>query len=38
MYYLGHVVHICEEPYKSSTAQEHGVLPRPHGTSLRKTP
>jgi hypothetical protein len=25
VYYLGHVIHICAEPYKSCTAQEHVV-------------
>jgi hypothetical protein len=38
MYYLGHVVHICAEPYKICTAQEHDVLPGPRGTYLRRIP
>jgi hypothetical protein len=29
---VGHMVHICAEPYKRRTAQEHGVLPGPRGT------
>jgi hypothetical protein len=37
MYYLGHVVHICAEPQKSSNVQEHDVLPVPRGTYLRRT-